>query len=103
MWYVSDVFGFAWGDVVETLEEATPDAARSPVARGINVNQHLRAAGSKSAEDGRTAAKGCLVATFFYFKDLDVKHLKLCIDFLSKLCYTCIIKEGGTKQCLRLK
>lgn len=22
MWYVSDVFGFAWGDVVETLEEA---------------------------------------------------------------------------------
>lgn len=22
MWYVSDVFGFAWDDVVETLEEA---------------------------------------------------------------------------------
>lgn len=22
MWYVSDVFGFSWGDVVETLEEA---------------------------------------------------------------------------------
>jgi len=22
MWYVSDMFGFAWGDVVETLEEA---------------------------------------------------------------------------------
>ena len=22
MWYVSDAFGFAWGDVVETLVEA---------------------------------------------------------------------------------
>ena len=22
MWYVCDEFGFAWGDVVETLEEA---------------------------------------------------------------------------------
>ena len=22
MWYVADMFGFAWGDLVETLEEA---------------------------------------------------------------------------------
>ena len=28
MWYVSDVFGFAWGDVVETLEEARAQLAQ---------------------------------------------------------------------------
>ena len=32
-------------------------AARSPVARDINVNQQLRASERKSAEDGRTDAK----------------------------------------------
>ena len=44
MWYVSDVFGFAWGEVVETYEEAQEQLREQlelPQVKEWNIELHI--------------------------------------------------------------
>lgn len=64
--------------------------ARSPVVRDINVDQHLRASGRKSAEDGRTDAKPPHLGEGAVRRGQ--KKIKKMLDKVERLWYTKITK-----------